>query len=333
MLGKQLKQTRTTTLFILMICAFVVMSIFLPGKFLTLSNFQSMSSQIPEFGLLAIAIMLAMLTGGIDLSVVSTANLAGVGAALILTGSLFPQLGGYGEGLVVIMAILFALAVSLLCGLVNGFLIAYIGAPAILATLGTMSIFSGIAIVITKGYGIAGFPENFLFIGSGTIFSIPMPLIIFIICTLVMALVLDRTSLGFNLYMLGSNPVAARFSGINNRGILIRTYMLSGLYSGLASIIMISRANSIRPGYGSAYLLQAILVCVLGGVDPSGGYGSISGLVLGIIMLQILQSGFNILAFSPFSKNVIWGLMLILVMVLNFYSSSFSKKPKKLKIQ
>ncbi|MDI9607533.1 MAG: ABC transporter permease [Atribacterota bacterium] len=334
MLGKYLKETRTTTLFILMVGAFVVMSVFLPGKFLTLSNFQSMSSQIPEFGLLAIAIMLAMLTGGIDLSVISIANLAGVGAALILTGSLFPQLGGgYGEILVIIVAILFALVISLLCGLVNGFLIAYIEAPAILATLGTMSIFSGIAIVITRGYGITGFPESFLFIGNGTIFSIPMPLIIFIFCVLIMALILNKTSFGFNLYMLGSNPIASRFSGINNRGILVRTYMLSGFYAGLASIIMISRVNSIRPGYGSAYLLQAILVCVLGGVDPSGGYGNISGLVIGIIMLQILQSGFNILAFSPFSKNVIWGLMLILVMVLNFYSSSFSKRPKKLKIQ
>ena len=132
--------------------------------------------------------------------------------------------------------------------------------------------------------------------------------------------------------MGSSNPVAARFSGINNENILVKTYMMSGLFAGLASIIMISRVNSIRPGYGSTYLLQAILVCVLGGVDPSGGYGNISGLVMGIITLQILQSGFNILSFSPFFKKVIWGLILILVMVINFYSYKFSQKSKKLKI-
>jgi len=314
----------------MMLGAFIVMSIFLPDKFLSLSNFQSIASQIPEFGFLAIAIMLAMLTGGIDLSIISTANLAGVGAALILTR----QLGDYGEAYIIFLAIISAIGISLLCGFINGLLIAYIKVPAILATLGTMSIFSGIAIVITKGYGIQGFPEKFLYIGSGTLFAVPMPMVIFIVCILLMSLILNRTSFGFNLYMLGSNPTAARFSGINNRGILIRTYVLSGLCAGLASIIMISRVNSIRPGYGSAYLLQAILVCVLGGVDPSGGYGNISGLVMGIIVLQILQSGFNILSFSPFFKNVVWGLMLIIVMILNFYSSRYTQKVRsKLKVE
>jgi simple sugar transport system permease protein len=327
--NQYLKHSRTTILFVMMLGAFIIMSIFLPGKFLTLSNFQSIASQIPEFGLLAIAIMLAMLTGGIDLSIISTANLAGVGAALILTKYSLPQLGAYEQSYIIFLAIVSAIGISLLCGLVNGLLIAYIKVPAILATLGTMSIFSGIAIVITKGYGIQGFPEKFLFIGSGTILAIPMPMIIFIVFILLMSLILNRTSYGFNLYMLGSNPVASRFSGINNRGILVRTYILSGLCSGLASIIMISRVNSIRPGYGSAYLLQAILVCVLGGVDPSGGYGNISGLVMGIIVLQILQSGFNILSFSPFFKNVVWGLMLILVMILNFYSSRYTQKIRK----
>ena len=132
--------------------------------------------------------------------------------------------------------------------------------------------------------------------------------------------------------MGSSNPVAACFSGINNENVLVKTYMIRGLFAGLASIIMISRVNSIRPGYGSTYLLQAILVCVLGGVDPSGGYGNISGLIMGIITLQILQSGFNILSFSPFFKKVIWGLILILVMVINFYSYKFSQRSKKLKI-
>lgn len=316
----------------MMIGVFIVISIFLPSKFLTIRNFQSISSQIPEFGFLAIAMMLAMLTGGIDLSVISTANLAGIAAALILTKFSIPQVGGYEEIFIIISAIAAALTVSLICGFINGVLIAYVGVPAILATLGTMGLFSGIAIIVTKGYGILGFPEKFLLIGSGTIFSMPVPMIIFIICALMMVLVLNKTSFGFNIYMLGSNPTVARFSGINNSRVLVRTYMLSSFYVGIASIIMISRVNSIRPGYGSAYLLQAILVCVLGGVDPSGGYGNISGLVMGIITLQILQSGFNILSFSPFFKKVIWGLILILVMVINFYSYKYSQKSKKLKI-
>ena len=285
-----------------------------------------MFSQIPEFGFLAIAMMLAMLTGGIDLSVVATANLAGIVAALFLTKYNLFQVGGYEELFAIIVAIALALIISLICGFLNGILIAYVGVPAILATLGTMGLFSGIAIIVTKGYGIVGFPEKFLYIGSGTIFLIPVPMVIFIICALLVVIILNRTKFGFSIYMVGSNPVAARFSGIKNEKILIKTYMMSGLLAGLASIIMISRVNSVRPGYGEVYLLQAILVCVLGGVDPTGGSGKVSGLVMGIITLQILQSGFNILSFSPFFKKVIWGLILILVMVINFYRNKSSQE-------
>jgi len=285
-----------------------------------------MFSQIPEFGFLAIAMMLAMLTGGIDLSVVATANLAGIVAALFLTKYNLFQVGGYEELFTIIVAIASALIISLICGFLNGILVAYVGVPAILATLGTMGLFSGIAIIVTKGYGIVGFPEQFLYIGSGTIFLIPVPMVIFIICALLVVIILNRTKFGFSIYMVGSNPVAARFSGIKNEKVLIKTYMMSGLLAGLASIIMISRVNSVRPGYGEVYLLQAILVCVLGGVDPIGGSGKVSGLVMGIITLQILQSGFNILSFSPFFKKVIWGLILILVMVINFYRNKSLQK-------
>jgi len=319
LLGKSSKYSNTLTLFVIMISVFVIISIFLPTKFLTIRNFQSMFSQIPEFGLLAIAMMFAMLSGGIDLSVVATANLAGIVAALFLTKYNIFQVGGYEELFTIIIAIVFALIVSFICGFLNGILVAYVRVPAILATLGTMGLYTGIAIIITKGYGIVGFPEKFLYIGSGTIFLIPVPMIIFIICALIAVIILNRTNLGFSIHMVGSNPLASRFSGIKNEKVLINTYIMSGLLAGLASIIMISRVNSVRPGYGEVYLLQAILVCVLGGVDPTGGSGKVSGLIMGIITLQVLQSGFNILAFSPFFRKVIWGLILILVMIINFY--------------
>jgi simple sugar transport system permease protein len=326
LLGKYSKYSNTLTLFIIMISVFVVISIFLPTKFLTIRNFQSMFCQIPEFGLLAIAMMLAMLSGGIDLSVVATANLAGIVAALFLTKYNIFQVGGYEELFTIIIAIVFALIVSLICGFINGILVAYVRVPAILATLGTMGLYSGVAIIITKGYGIVGFPEKFLYIGSGTLLLIPIPMVIFILCALFVVILLNRTRYGFSLYMVGSNPLASRFSGIKNEKILISTYVLSGLLAGLASIIMISRVNSVRPGYGEVYLLQAILVCVLGGVDPAGGSGKLSGLVMGMITLQILQSGFNILSFSPFFKKVIWGLILILGMVINFYHNKTSRE-------
>ena len=132
------KYSKTIVLFVIMITVFAVMSFFLKDKFLSLINFQSISSQIPEFGLLAIAVMLAMLTWGIDLSVVSTSNLSGVVAAIVLTSFITEGSSGMQIALVIALAILAIIVVSSICGLINGVLIAYIGVPAILATLGTM---------------------------------------------------------------------------------------------------------------------------------------------------------------------------------------------------
>ena len=240
MFNQYLKHSRTTILFVMMLGALLLCQFFFPVKFLTLSNFQSIASQIPEFKLLAIAIMLADADRGIDLSIISTANLAGVGAALILT-KYSSQLRAYEE----VISNFFSNSLSdrhiLLCGLINGLLIAYIKVPAILATLGTMSIFSGIAIVINQRIWYSGIPGKISIYWkwhdpchshADDYFYCLYPIDVFNP---------EPNLLRFNLYMLGSNPVASRFSGINNRGILVRTYILSGLCSGLASIIMISR--------------------------------------------------------------------------------------------
>ncbi|MBT8368029.1 MAG: ABC transporter permease [Deltaproteobacteria bacterium] len=310
------------TLFIIMIGTITVMSIFLPEKFLRLINFQSMASQFPEYGLLALGIMLAMITGGIDLSVVSIANLSGVAGAMVLASHVKAQALGISPGTIIFLAILAALAVSLICGLINGLVITVVGVPAIIATLGTNGLFIGTAIILTEGHGIRGFPEEFLFIGSGEILKMPMPLVIFIVVACLISLMLKRSSQGFKMYMLGSSPLVTRFSGINNNLVLIKTYLLAGLLAGISAIIIISRVNSMRPGYGYAYLLLGVLIVILGGTNPDGGRGSVLGLCMAIVILQVLQSGLNILGFNPFVKKFIWGLILILVMVINFYQSN-----------
>jgi simple sugar transport system permease protein len=310
------------TLLVIMAGTILAMSIFLPEKFLTVTNFQSMSSQFPEYGLFAMAIMLTMITGGIDLSVVSIANLSGVAGALVLASHVKAQALGISPWAIILLAILAALAVSLICGWINGFIITAVGVPAIIATLGTNGLFIGIAIILTEGHGIRGFPEEFLFIGSGTVLGIPMPLIIFICVALVVSLMLKKSSQGFKMYMLGSSPLVTRFSGISNNRVLVKTYVMSGLLAGIAAIIIISRVNSMRPGYGYAYLLLGVLLAILGGTNPEGGRGGVLGLCMAIVILQVLQSGLNILSFSPFLKRFIWGLILILFMVVNYYQSN-----------
>jgi simple sugar transport system permease protein len=322
LIGKpKIGKSDNLTLFVFMIATITVMSIFLPDKFLRMVNFQSMASQFPEYGLLALGIMLAMITGGIDLSVVSIANLSGVAGAMVLASHGQAQALGISAGIIIILAILAALAVALICGLINGLIITFVGVPAIIATLGTNGLFIGLAIIFTGGHGIRGFPEEFLFIGSGEILKMPMPLIIFVFVAALVSLMLRRSAQGFKMYMLGASPVVTRFSGINNNMVLIKTYLLSGLLAGIAAIIIISRVNSMRPGYGYAYLLLGVLIAILGGTNPEGGRGSVLGMCMAIVILQVLQSGLNILGFNPFVKKFIWGLILILVMVINFYQA------------
>jgi len=149
-----------------------------------------------------------------------------------------------------------------------------------------------------------------------------MPLIIFIAVALMVSLMLKKSSQGFKMYMVGSSLLVSRFSGINVNRVLIKTYLLSGLLAGISAIIIISRVNSMRPGYGYAYLLLGVLIAILGGTNPEGGRGGVLGLCMAIVILQVLQSGLNILGFNPFYKKFIWGLILILVMVINYFQGN-----------
>jgi simple sugar transport system permease protein len=310
------------TLIILLTLVFVLLSVFLPSRFLTLLNFQSIATQIPEFGLLAAGVTLAMIMGGIDLSVVSIANLSGIIAALVMT-RLIPKEATSGQiGFFVFAAIATALGTSILCGLINGVIVGYLRVNPIITTIGTTSLFMGVGIIITSSRGIIGFPDAFLYIGNGYLFIFPFPLVIFIPMMFFVAIVLNRTKFGMQARMIGTNQRAAYFANINIQLSFVKVYLLSGFLAGVSSLIMISRVNSAKSGYGSSYQLETILVSILGGIDPRGGYGKISGLIVALITLQFLKNGSNIMNFSPFVKNIISGSLLVLVMIVNSISAN-----------
>lgn len=308
------------------ISLFVLMSLLAPDTFLSFRNFSSMAYQFPEFGLLSIAIMLAMLSGGIDLSVVGIANLSGIFAALIMTKLVAAEVSGLLMVLGLILVVVVAISTGILAGLFNGFLISKIGITPILATLGSMELFTGLAIVITKGYSIYGFPESFLALGNGSILKIPAPFIIFLLYAVGFSVLLNKTRYGFKLYMMGTNEIASKFSGLNNSWITIKTYIFSGILAASAGLILISRTNAAKADYGSSYTLQAILVVVLGGVNPNGGFGTVLGVILSVFSLQFLSSGFNMLNISGFAKNFVWGALLLVVIATNYY---FNKRKEE----
>jgi simple sugar transport system permease protein len=310
-------QRDVVTLSFVLVAVFVLMSLLIPDKFLRGANLQSMAFQLPELGILALAMMITLLTGGINLSIITAANLSGIAAALIMTKLIPPGASPAGVALNIALAFAACVALSLILGYLNGVLIAYVGVSPILATLGTMTLYGGLSIVITKGYVISNFPKEFVFIGNGTVFGVPLAIIVFAVCAFAMSVLLNRKPFGFCVYMLGSNPVATEFSGIDVKSLIIKTYLLSGLYSGIASIVMISRFNSANAGYGASYLLVTVLLGVLGGVNPAGGFGKVSGLVLALLILQIISSGLNLLKVSTFVTLSLWGVILILVMAVN----------------
>lgn len=306
---------------IITIVVFVTMAVLSPDRFLSPANLTSMAFQFPEFAILALAVSVAMLTGGIDLSVVGAANLSAVVAALFMS-----SFAGEGTGTgLFLAAIALSLAVGLAAGLFNGVLVATFGLPPILATLGSGLIYTGLAIAMTGGSAVMGMPPAVAWVGNGTLLGIPVPLVIFAVLAAVVGWALKYTAFGLKTRMFGSNPLAARYAAMDTDRVLLKVYALCGTLSAVAGLIVMSRANSAKADYGSSYLLLAVLIAVLGGVNPYGGYGRIIGVVLAVLSMQFLSSGLNLLQVTNFAREMIWGILLIAVMLINLVT--FRRKP------
>lgn len=296
----------------LVLVALVILFSLLSDRFFSQSTFTSVAFQLPELGLLALAMLIPILSGGLNLAITYTANMA----ALVLAWTLQAG-GGVDAGMwVFVIGCIAAIATGALIGLVMGLVIAYTGAHPILVSLSMMIFLRGLGEFLTRGGDVSGFPRYAVLLGQGTFFGIPVPLIIFAVCVLLCIVVLQRTRLGFSIYMLGSNPEATRYSGINTHRSLTMVYVLSGILCAIAGIVMMTRFNSVRVGHGEAYLLIAVLACFLGRVDPFGGFGRVLPVVFALVILQIIGSGLNLLGTNQHLATALWGGILIAVMVI-----------------
>ncbi len=303
------RHSEILVLFLILATIIIMISAATGGRFLRISFLRSLAFQLPMLGLLALAQMGPMLTGGIDLSVISIANLSGIVAAIALTSLTGPQ--------AIIVAIFAALLTALAAGTLNGFIISFIGVSPIIGTLGMMIFLRGVALIVTRGSIIAGFPQNFLYLGNGTIVGIPLPLIIFLLVVAVFAVIIAKTPYGLSAYMIGSSETATKFSGVNTRWVIFRTYLTSSFLAGITSFIMLTRYNAAKAGTGFSFLLLTVLICVLGGVSPEGGVGKVTGLLLAIVILQVISSGFNLMGLSSHLASALWGVILIFSLFLN----------------
>ena len=295
-------------------------------QFLTGTNLGAMAFQLPELGLLTLAMLVPIISGGFNLAIIYTANISGLTLAWILN-----QNGGVDAGAgAFLFGSVAAIGVGALAGFIMGWVIAYIGAHPILVSLAMMIFLRGLGEFLTKGGDISGFPDFLHQVGHGFILGIPVPLLIFFAAVLVWHIMLSHTRHGFAAYMVGSNIRAASYSGVHTKRTLTLIYTLSGVMCAVAGILMLTRFNSVRVGHGEALLLVTVLACFLGGVDPFGGFGKVVPVVLALIILQVLSSGLNLLGANQHLSTAVWGLFLIGVMILRWGAANYrNSTPRK----
>ncbi|GHD76382.1 sugar ABC transporter permease [Salinibacterium amurskyense] len=282
----------------------VVLTIIEP-RFLSSSNMQNILSQVMVLGIIAIGQTLVVLTGGIDLSV------GGIAAVSIVMGGLVMPSAG------VLVGVSVMLLVGLLAGLVNGILVAYVKLAPFIVTLGMMSITASLAYVLSDGRSIFNLPDAFAFFGKGNIAGVKFYVIVFVVLYIAAHIFLTRSKPGRFIYAIGSNPEAARLSGIRVSFYQVIPYAVTGLLCALAMTIESSRLGTIDPNTGSGFELTTIAAVVIGGASLMGGKGSVLGTLIGIFLIGVLQNGLNIIGVNAFWQGTALGTVIILAVVLD----------------
>jgi len=302
--------TLILTLLLLCIC----MS-FLSSKFLTGSNIINIFRQASQYGICAIGMVMVILLGGIDLSVGSVQAMAGVASVVVLnkTDSIFLAVGT-------------GILVGAFVGLVNSLIITKMNITPLICTLGTMSIISGVTLVATKAVSYQVTNKTYMKLGMGRIGMIPIPVIILAVLIVIFYFILKHTVYGRYIYAIGGNKNAASLAGIPVDTIIIITYIISGMLTGLAAVILSARLGSGQPTAGTGFEMSVIAAVIIGGVSLSGGKGSLSGAMIGVLTLYVLTNGMVLLDVSSFWQDIMRGILIILAVYIDERRRAQSEK-------
>jgi erythritol transport system permease protein len=316
---------RLRALFVLI--ALLIVFTALTPDFLTANNLSILAKHVAIGAILAVGMTFVMLAGGIDLSVGSVAGLSGIIAGGLLTG------GFFGHPIGVIPAILAALAVSVVVGILNGLLVSQLGVAPFIATLGTLYIARGSALLLSGGKtfpdlgGIPGHaPTGFDIVGQSFLLGIPGPVWLMVIIAALAALVADKTPFGRHVYAVGGNERAARLAGIRVPRVKLLTYCFASLCAGIVGLVIASQLESAHPATGESFELNAIAAVVLGGTSLSGGRGSISGSLIGAFVIGVLADGLVMLGVSEFWQIVIKGVVIVLAVTIDKLQTSVQSR-------
>lgn len=292
--------------------AFIALAVLVIGisiaspDFRTSSNFLSLLRQSSINGLIAFGMTCVILTGGIDLSVGSVLALSTAICAGMITS-------GVPAGL----AMIIALVIGTVLGLISGLLVTKGRLQPFIATLITMTVFRGATMIYTDGKPISNLGDSFVlkFIGKGSLFGIPFPVILLLLVFIVFYFLLTKTTFGRRVYATGSNAKCAQLVGVNINKTKIILYGISGLMASLSGLILLSRLSSAQPTLGTGYELDAIAAVALGGTSMNGGRGKIQGTLIGVLIIAVLNNGLNILGVSSYYQAVVKGLVILLAVL------------------
>ena len=312
-------------IFIVLIVMIIALS-FLSPAFLTVQNLINVLITESGRGILALGVAFAIISRGIDLSVGSIVSLTSVIAASLVqepsySARIFPNL----PILPPIVAVLAGLAAGALVGLTNGALIAYTAIPPFIATLGSMIIARGFALILTNAYPVPMLRPEFKIIGQGSLGPIPYVVIVFVIVAIIAYIILNYTKFGKHVYAIGGNVNAARTSGIKVEKNLLGIYMVSGICASIAGILITARAASGIATLGNNYELDAIAAATIGGTSHTGGIGTVPGIIAGILILGILNNGLLLLGISPYLQQVIKGIIIVGAVVFDMRKNARQK--------
>lgn len=283
-------------------------------QFATVANMRTVLIAAAPFALIALGQTLVILTGGIDLSVGSVVALSAMTSAAIIVGH--PER-------MVIGAIAAVLA-GLVAGLISGILVAYVNVAPFVSTLGMLSVASGLAYAIGKGAPINGLPREWAEIASTRVFGLQAPVLVMIAGFVILAIIMTRTSFGMRIYAVGGNRTAAEVAGVNTRAILTSVYAISGALAGMSGVILSSRVISAAPYLGKGYELGAIAAVVIGGASLTGGRGTIWGTLLGLLLIQTLNNGLDILVVPAYWQSVISGILIVSAVAVDMVATKRS---------
>lgn len=295
-------------IFLVLAIMCIVISILSDGRFLAYRNIINVFRQISITGILAIGTTLILITGGIDLS---------VGAVLALAGVIAADMAHPNSGYPMIVVILVAIVIGLIAGAINGSLIAYVGAPPFIVTLGMTTAARGLSLLYAGGQPIVDFKDSFNFIGQESLLGVPVPVWILILIAVASGVILHYTKLGRFIFAVGGNADAARASGIRVKNIKFFVYIYMGALCGIVGLILASRTNTGAPNAGAGYELDAIAGAVIGGTSISGGKGYIAGTVVGILILGVLSNGLDILNISTYIQQIVKGIVIVLAVLMD----------------